>query len=127
MQSDFDEQVFVESYIRAFEALDGLSVGAFYNVPCVTVRPDGSTHGFVQRDEIDNFFTSVLKTYANEGMTTFSASATSVERIGAGSCKFSCAWTMKRNDGSVIRNWRQTYVFHKAAGGWKIIASIFHL
>lgn len=127
MQSEFDEQAFVESYIHAFEALDGNRVGAFYNVPCVTVRADGSTHGFGQRNEIDNFFMSVLETYANEGMTTFSAAAISVERIGAGSCRFSCTWSMKRNDGSVIRDWQQTYVFQKAIDDWKIIASIFHL
>jgi ketosteroid isomerase-like protein len=127
MQSDFNEQVFVESYIHAFEALDGHRVGAFYNVPCVTVRPDGSTHGFVQRNEIDGFFTTVLEMYANEGMTTFSAAAISVEHIGFSSCRFTCTWSMKRKDGSVIRDWQQTYVFQKSDDGWKIIASIFHL
>lgn len=126
MQCDFDKNAFVADYVQAFEARDGHGVGAFYNVPCISVRADGSTHAFSERNEIDRFFTSVLETYAQDGMATFSAADMTVEPIGCASCRFTCTWSMKRKDGSIIRYWSQTYLFHKVAKDWRIIASIFH-
>ena len=65
MQSGFDERAFVDDYIHAFEALDGHRIAQFYNVPCISVRGDGSTHGFVQRNEIENCLRNV---FAEEGI-----------------------------------------------------------
>jgi ketosteroid isomerase-like protein len=127
MGFDFDEKSFVEEYVHAFEARDGRCVAAFYNAPCLSVRADGSMHSFSTHKEIEAFFTSVLETYAEEGMTTFCAAAVTADPIGSMSSRFTCAWSMKRKDGSIIRNWSQTYIFQKFDADWKIIASIFHL
>ncbi len=78
---------FLAQYVDAFLACDGARIAALYNVPCVTVRADGSIHAFVARVE----------------------------------------WEMRRDDGSAIRHWRQSYNFMAAEGGLRILASTFHL
>jgi len=88
---------------------------------------DGSVHSFVSRSEIELFFASVLGTYSQEGMAKFVANHVALEQMGNASCRIDCTWTMQRIDGSVMRDWRQTYVFQFTAEDWKIVTSIFHL
>lgn len=127
MQTAFDANAFVTDYVKAFEAGDACRVSAFYNAPCLSVRADGSLHNFSEQREIESFFRSVLDAYTNEGMATFAAKEVSVDPIGSASCRFSCTWSMQRDNGRLIRDWRQTYIFQSLGSDWKIIASIFHI
>ena len=127
LQNEFSVDDFVDRYIEAFESRDGRSVATFYNSPCLSVRADGSVHTFADRVEIEGFFTSVLEAYAKAGMARFTAANVVSEPMGTASRRLVCTWSMRRADDSVIREWRQTYIFQLAATDWKIIASIFHL
>jgi len=36
-------------------------------------------------------------------------------------------WELLREDGSVLRRWRQSYTLVRAEAGWKIFASTHHV
>jgi ketosteroid isomerase-like protein len=127
MQDDFPIDSFIKDYTEAFEARDINSVSAFYGSPCLSVRADGSTHVFLDQTEIKNFFSGVVATYSNEGMAKFVVADVVVDPMGKASSRIVCKWSMRRADQSVIREWRQTYIFQRIAADWKIIASVFHI
>jgi ketosteroid isomerase-like protein len=127
LQNDFATDAFIIGYVEAFQALDAHKVASFYSAPCLSVRADGSVHSFANQSEIELFFASVLGTYSQEGMAKFTAADVVFEQMGSASCRLECTWSMNRDDDSVIRDWRQTYVFQLATEDWKIVASIFHL
>ena len=122
----FSSAEFIEGYIEAFQAFDAARIAAFYNDPCLSIRPDGSLYSFSSKSEIETFFVAVVEAYRSEGMAFFSASEVHCQAKGAMSASLTCSWAMTRQDGSVIRTWEQTYMFHRVASHWKIIASVFH-
>lgn len=122
----FDPEAFVREYSAAFDASDGEKIADVYNVPCLTVRGDGSLHIFGTRTEIVDFFQNVVDTYRKEGMNGFTCSNTHTEPLGAACANFTCDWEMMRDDQSVIRKWRQTYTFKHDPDRWRVIAAIFH-
>ena len=124
---EFSADSFIERYTAAFEAHDSHGVSAFYHSPCLSVRADGSTHFFLDATEIRDFFSTVLAAYSNEDMAKFAVADVVSDPIGDASSRMVCTWSMRRTDDSVIREWRQTYIFQRTASDWKIIASIFHL
>lgn len=127
MPECFSDAAFLEGYIDAFQSFDASRIAMFYNVPCLSVRPDGSIHSFSNPHEIETFFVSVVEAYKKEGMALFAASDVQCKPKGAMSASLDCTWTMKRIDGSMIRSWQQTYMIQRISSDWKIIASIFHL
>ena len=127
MQDEFPIDTFINGYTEAFEARDINGVSAFYGSPCLSVRADGSTHVFLDQTEIKNFFSAVLAAYSNEGMAKFVVDDVIVDPMGNASSRIVCNWSMRRADQSVIREWRQTYIFQRIASDWKIIASVFHI
>lgn len=126
MKQAFHHQDFINDYCDAFANGTSRDVANFYDVPCLTVRGDGSLHTLNSFDEISILFENVLKTYRSEGMASFSASSPLKNPLGSDCHELSCDWSMMRSDGSLIRQWRQTYIFRKAQDDWKIIAAIFH-
>jgi ketosteroid isomerase-like protein len=60
-------EAFLEDYAEAFIARDGARIAAFYNVPCVTMRADGSIHAFTSQQEIQAFFQRLADTYYRDG------------------------------------------------------------
>lgn len=127
LRKDFSADAFLEAYTAAFEAGDCSAVSAFYNSPCLSVRADGSMHVFVDQREIEDFFSTVLAVYSREGMAKFAVANMVCDPMGNASVRLVCSWSMRRSDDSVIREWRQSYIFQRTNSEWKIIASIFHL
>jgi hypothetical protein len=118
---------FLAQYVDAFLACDGARIAALYNVPCVTVRADGSIHAFVSREETQAFFQRLADTYAREGARGWAYDGLLVLTLGGRSVLASLEWEMRRDDGSAIRRWRQSYNLVAAEGGLRILASTFHL
>ena len=127
MPDGFTSDAFIKDYIKVFEARDAPRVASFYNAPCLSVRADGSVHSFADHTDLVAFFTTVLQTYADEGMSHFQANDMKGAPLGNASYQLDCTWTMSRADYGVIRAWKQTYIFQNTSGAWKIVASIFHL
>ena len=68
MPSEFDQSKFVDNYSRAFVFGGGREIGRFYNIPCLTVRGDGSLRVFTSREEVEGFFENALEAYRSEEM-----------------------------------------------------------
>jgi ketosteroid isomerase-like protein len=119
-------QSFLDSYVQAFLAIDGTRIAGHYNAPCVTVRADGSVHCLLTAEVQHAFFQTVAETYDREECRRWQYSALDVNPIGAQSVFASLDWEMLREDGSVIRRWRQSYNLLKRDADWRILASTFH-
>ena len=119
---------FLATYMQAFDAADGKRIAALYHAPCVTVRGDGSIHCLQSQAELQAFFQKVADTYSREGSRGSRYTDLDVVPIGARSALASMEWELLREDGTVLRRWRQSYnLFLKVENQWKILVSTFHL
>ncbi len=84
MSKLFDPGAFTAAYARAFAMGEARQIAAFYAVPCLTIRPDGSSHVFGSQAEAALFFTSILTAYRVEGMADFVASNGDLRPLGLG-------------------------------------------
>ena len=73
---------FLRRYVEAFNARDGARIAALYNVPCVTMRADGSIHAFTSSDEIQAFFQCLAETYYRDGCRGWHYSNLEVTPLG---------------------------------------------
>ena len=117
---------FFQDYSAAFEAADGPLVAEFYHVPCMTIRLDGSFHEFRTADDIAEFFGQVARGYIGEGMRSGRPQSLETKALGSGSAMATIEWAIKREDGSAIRTWWQTYNLKKDGTGWKILLATMH-
>ena len=120
-------EAFLGDYTEAFLARDGERIAALYNVPCVTLRADGSIHAFTSQEETRAFFQRLADTYHRDGCRGWRYANLEVTPLGERSMIATMDWEMRREDGSAIRRWRQSYNFVLADGGLRILASTFHL
>lgn len=120
-------QAFLKDYIDAFNACDGVRIARAYNTPCVTVRADGSIHSFQSENEIQSFFQRLADTYHRDGSRGWKYENLEVLPLGERSALATLEWEMRREDGSAIRRWKQSYNFVAVDGRLRILASTFHL
>ena len=118
---------FLADYIEAFLSNDGARIARTYNVPCVTVRADGSIYAFQTQDELKSFFQGLSETYSKAGSRRWHYENLHIEALGAQSAVATLDWEMRREDGSSIRRWRQTYNLVLMDERLRILASTFHL
>jgi hypothetical protein len=121
-----DVQAFVETYTKAFLSVDGAVIAVLYHVPCVTVRADGSVHCLQSREELQSFFQKVVDMYHQEGCRYWHYADLQTVALGSTSALASLTWEMLREDGSIIRSFRQSYNLLRRGPEWKILASTFH-
>jgi ketosteroid isomerase-like protein len=118
---------FFHQYNEAFASLDGDRIAALYHAPAITVRGDGSVHCLRSHEELARFFQGVVDTYHREGSRGSTMHDTEVVAIGQRSALATMTWKMLRADGSLIRQWRQSYNLVRLAEGWRILVATFHL
>ena len=121
-----DVRNFLESYNKAFASIDGARIAALYHSPCVTLRGDGSIHSLTSND-LAAFFQSVASTYHREGFRDGRFKVLQVVPIGGRSALVTVDWELLREDGSLIRGWRQSYNLVRTKTGWHILVSTFHV
>ena len=122
-----EANAFLEEYNRAFASISGDQIAALYHEPCITVRGDGSVHCMQSRTELARFFQDVADTYYRDGYRNGRFSSLEVTPIGERSALITLDWEMLREDGDLIRQWRQSYNLVRVGAEWQILASIFHL
>jgi hypothetical protein len=118
---------FLSRYNESFITFDGEQIAEFYCVPTITMRGDGSIHCFQSREEIVQFFQGVANTYKSEGTKGATINDLVAEPIGGRSALATLTWKNLRADGSIARQWRQSYNVVRFAEGWRILAATFHL
>ena len=121
-----DVRNFLESYNKAFASIDGARIAALYHSPCVTLRGDGSIHSLTSND-LAAFFQNVANTYHREGFRDGRFKVLQVVPIGGRSALVTVDWELLREDGSLIRGWRQSYNLVRTKTGWQILVSTFHV
>jgi ketosteroid isomerase-like protein len=127
-QQDVDDaRAFLGQYIRAFDSIDGARVAALYHEPCITMRGDGSIHCLQSREELARFFQGVADTYHRDGYRNSRFSNLEVTPIGGRSTLITVDWELLRQDGSPLRQWRQSYNLVRMDSGWQILVSTFHV
>ena len=109
---------FLNQYDEAFTTFDGDQIAALYCIPTITMRGDGSIHSFQSREEIARFFQGVADTYRGEGGKSGTMHDLEVVPIGERSALATVTWKNLRADGSVARQWRQSYNVVRFAEGW---------
>jgi hypothetical protein len=119
--------LFFEQYNQAFASIDGERIAALYCVPTVTMRADGSIHCLQSREELARFFQSVAESYRREGYRNGRFKNLQIVPIGARSALATMDWELLRGDGSVIRQWRQSYNVVRHGTAWRILVSTFHV
>jgi hypothetical protein len=118
---------FFEDYHRAFMGADGAAIAMFYHVPSVTLRGDGSTYCFQSREELTSFFRGVAEGYNREGNAGGGFCNLTVQPIGGRSALATMDWQLLRADGSLLRQWRQSYNLLRTDGRWQIFVATFHV
>jgi hypothetical protein len=118
---------FFDRYTEAFATIDGDRIASFYNSPTITVRGDGSIHCLHSHEELARFFQGVAEIYQRDGSKSWTMHDVEVVPIGERSALATMTWKMLRADGSLIRQWRQSYNVVRLAEGWRILAATFHL
>ena len=124
---EVEVSAFLNQYYEAFATFDGDQIAASYCIPTITMRGDGSIHCFQSREEIARFFQGVADTYQGEGVTRGTMHDLAVVPIGERSALATVTWKNLRPDGSVARQWRQSYNLVRFTEGWRILAATFHL
>ena len=125
-QSEQINQFFAD-YVRTFDERDGAAISMFYHVPCLTMRADRSTHCFQSREEVAAFFQAVSDSYAREGNEGGRFRNLVVQPIGARSALATLEWQLMRLDGSVVREWQQSYNVICPDDRWQIFVSTIHV
>jgi hypothetical protein len=121
---DAEGRAFIDDYLGFWgtEKFAGL-----YHIPSVTVRADGTVHIFQSREEIERFFAGVQRAYDLEGAKRWNIVSLDVKPIGGQSALITPDWQMLRDDGSVVRGWRQSYNVVRVNGQFRVLVSTFHL
>jgi len=120
-------RIFFEEYAKAFDSIDGNRIAALYYMPTVTMRGDASIHCLQSREELARFFQGVADTYYKDGYRSGSFKNLQVVPIGGRSALATMDWELRRGDGSIIREWRQSYNVVRVGNGWQILVSTFHV
>jgi len=95
---------FFDDFVDAFSSFSGARIATRYAVPGVALRGDGSIQCLQSRVEVERFFQAAVDTYHREGCRGPRRRADRrTKRVGT------VTWELLREDGSVLRQWRQSY------------------
>jgi ketosteroid isomerase-like protein len=117
---------FYKAYADAFHARSGSQIADFYCAPCIAIRSGGSTHWFQSRPQIEEFFQRVADTYYEEGLRRSEAKNLEVVSIGERALLATMDWVFYRGDGTLLKQWRQSYNLVRKDNRWQIVLSTFH-
>ena len=127
MQITSEASNFFGEYAKLFDARDGATIATYYNAPSISMRSDGSVHVFQSHQEVRDFFQGVADKYYAEGQRGSRFVDLDLKLIGSKSILTTLEWQMLREDGSIIRKWRQSYNLIRPTDRWLIMASTIHI
>jgi hypothetical protein len=118
---------FFDDFVVAFKSFSGARIATRYLVPGVAVRGDGSIRSLQSREEVERFFQGAVDGYRRDGCRDIRFTGLEVVPMGGQSVLGTVTWELLREDGSVLRQWRQSYNLVRGENGWQILASTYHL
>jgi hypothetical protein len=114
-----------DQFVDAFATFDGKIVGWLFIAPGVALKQDGTLQGFSTRSDIETYYQTALDQYRAAGCRGCRYSGLEIFALNDSSVVATVSWDLLRQDGSVIRHWRQAYFLTRAAGAWRIYGSAF--
>ena len=118
---------FFDRFVEAFASFSGSRVAALYHVPGIALRGDGSIQCLQSRAEVEGFFQRALDGYRRDGCRAARFKDLDVVEMGGRSVLGTVTWELLRDDGSVLRQWRQSYNLVRLDAGWQAFASTYHV
>ena len=119
-------KAFFDQYGSTFDRGDIAKFSTFFNEPFISVRPDGRVQMCPTHEDAEQFFSSVLVTWKEQGYQNFTTRHFEITPIGQRSMLVTLTWEMWEGQGKLIREWRQSYNLIMQDSGWKVIASTYH-
>ncbi len=104
-----DVRAFLDDYNEAFASINGHRIAALLPSAYRDSAGRGSIHCLQSREELARFFQGVADTYQRDGYVGGRFDDLQVTPIGGRSALVTLCWKMLRGDGSLIREWRQSY------------------
>lgn len=118
---------FFDRFVEAFASFSGSRVAALYHVPDIALRGDGSIQCLQSRAEVEGFFQRALDGYRRDGCRAARFRDLDVVEMGGRSVLGTVTWELLGEDGSVLRQWRQSYNLARVEGRWQVFASTYHV
>lgn len=118
---------FFDDFVEAFSSFNGARIATRYVVPGVALRGDGSIQWLQSREEGERFFQAAVDAYHRDGCRGIRFKDLGVVPMGGRSVLGTVTWELLREDGSVLRHWRQSYNLVRVEAGWQILASTYHV
>jgi len=118
---------FFDDFVEAFGSFSGARIATRYLVPGVAVRGDGSIQCLQSRPEVERFFQAAVDAYHRDGCRGIRFKDLDVVAMGGRSVLGTVTWELLREEGSVLRQWRQSYNLVRVEAGWQILASTYHV
>jgi hypothetical protein len=120
-------RAFFDDFVAAFVSFSGARIAERYGVPGVALRGDGSVQAVPSRAEIERFFQETVDAYRRDGCHGIRFKDLEVVGMGSRAALGTVTWQLLRADGSVLRQWRQSYNLNRVGTGWRIFASTYHI
>jgi hypothetical protein len=117
---------FFQRYQSLFDQQNWTAFAALFHEPALSVRGDGSVMTIATHAEGARLYAAVAQTWRSEGYARFEMQDFDILRMGCDSCLVSFDWRMLREDGSLVRRWRQSYQLIQLPQGWRVLSSTFH-
>jgi hypothetical protein len=118
---------FFDDFVEAFGSFSGARIATRYLVPGVAVRGDGSIQYLQSREEVERFFQAAVDAYHRDGCRGIRFKDLDVVPMGGRSVLGTVTWELLHEEGSVLRQWRQSYNLVRVEAGWQILASTYHV
>jgi hypothetical protein len=124
---EHDINDFFNDFVRAFCTFDGTQIAARYYSPCVALRANGSIDVMPSRQVIETVFEAAVEGYHREGCRGIRFKDLDVVPMGERAVLGTVTWELLREDGTVLRQWRQSYNLVHVDTRWMVFASTHHI
>jgi len=118
---------FFDDFVEAFKSFSGARIATRYAVPGIALRADGSVQCLQTREEVERFFQAAVDSYHRDGCRGIRFKDLDVVPMGSRSVLGTVTWELLREEGSALRQWRQSYNLVRVEAGWQILASTYHI
>ncbi len=117
-------QVF-DDFAGAFATFDGRRVGRLFAAPGIALRQDGSLLGFSTHSDVERYYQTALDSYRNAGCKSCTYADLDIQFLNTSTAVATATWDLVREDGAIVRRWRQAYFMSRIDGAWRIFGSAF--
>lgn len=117
-----NELKFFENYCAHFNSQDIQTIGDYFSGPVTFFLPDGNSHTFNRRSELDNNTKKLFEIYNELGFVTADFNLMSVIQLADWQQLCQLKWTLLDKQSKVIFNFETAYLLSGAPENYMITA-----